>query len=159
MEEKINDKHTTKQRNCKMKRQKHEYLNNDEFADELQKWIDSSENIQDRIITDKLALMIRSIPENMIRKYQFNGYDQELKEDMIANAVLKCLKNLKNYNPARRNSAFNYFTLCTHCSFMTTLHKHYKQLNLKKELYELVEYYQFNELPDKPSNILHNFEG
>ena len=41
-----------------MKKQKHEYLNNDEFADELQKWIDSSENVEDRIITDKLALMI-----------------------------------------------------------------------------------------------------
>ena len=41
-----------------MKRQKNEYLNNDEFADELQKWIDSAENVEDRIITDKLALMI-----------------------------------------------------------------------------------------------------
>lgn len=41
-----------------MKRQRHEYLNNDEFADELQKWIDSAENVEDRIITDKLALMI-----------------------------------------------------------------------------------------------------
>ena len=41
-----------------MKIQKHEYLNNNEFADELQKWIDSAENIEDRIITDKLALMI-----------------------------------------------------------------------------------------------------
>ena len=82
-----------------MKRQKHEYLNNDEFADELQKWIESAENIEDRIITDKLALMIQSIPQNMIRKYQFSGYDQEFKDEMVSEAVLKCIKNLKNYNP------------------------------------------------------------
>lgn len=139
-----------------MKRQKHEYLNNDEFADELQKWIESAENIEDRIITDKLALMIQSIPQNMIKKYQFNGYDQELKSDMVADAVLKCIKNLKNYNPEKRKAAFNYFTLCTHCSFISSLQKYYKHKNMMRELYDLAKYY--SEVPDSPSNILHNFE-
>lgn len=75
---------------------------------------------------------------------------------MIADAVLKCLKNLKNYNPARRNSAFNYFTLCTHCSFISSLQKYYKHKNMMRELYDLAKYY--TEVPDSPSNILHNFE-
>lgn len=41
----INNKRTAKIEESKMEGQKHEYLNNDELADELQKWIDSSENV------------------------------------------------------------------------------------------------------------------
>ena len=37
---------------------KNTYLDNYELAAELQKWIDSSENVEDRVVTDKLAVML-----------------------------------------------------------------------------------------------------
>ena len=38
------------------------YLDKDEFAAEIAKWRDSAERVEDRVMHDKLALMILSIP-------------------------------------------------------------------------------------------------
>ena len=38
------------------------YLDKEEFAAEIAKWRESAENVEDRVMHDKLALMILSIP-------------------------------------------------------------------------------------------------
>ena len=38
------------------------YLDKDEFANEIAKWRDSAEKVEDRVVHDRLALMILSIP-------------------------------------------------------------------------------------------------
>lgn len=57
---------------------------------------------------------------------------------MIGDAVLKMIKNLKNYKPERSASAFNYFTRCAYCSFLANLGKHYKYINSKNRYYDEV---------------------
>ena len=75
------------------------YLDKAEFADEIAKWRDSAEKVEDRVMHDKLALMILSIPQHMLHSKCFSGYESHLKEDMVMSAYVKIVKNLKNYDP------------------------------------------------------------
>ena len=89
---------------------------------------------------DKLALMILSIPQHMLHSKCFSGYDYHLKEDMMMNAYVKIVKNLKNYNPEFGASAFKYFSRCTYFAFCETIMKYYKHKNMIEELTAAVKY-------------------
>ena len=114
------------------------YLDKEEFAAEIAKWRDSAEKVEDRVVHDKLALMVLSIPNHMLRSKCFCGYEHHLKEDMVMNAYLKIVKNLKNYNPAFGASAFKYFSRCCYFAFCETIMKYYKHKNMIEELTEAV---------------------
>ena len=83
---------------------------------------------------DRLALMVMSIPQHMLHSKCFSGYDYHLKEDMVMNAYVKIVKNLKNFNPAFGASAFKYFSRCTYFAFCETIMKYYKHKNMIEEL-------------------------
>ena len=55
------------------------YLDKAEFAAEIEKWKASAENVEDRRVHDRLALMIMSIPTHMVQSKCFRGYDHHLK--------------------------------------------------------------------------------
>ena len=50
------------------------YLDKDEFAAEIAKWRDSAAKVEDRVMHDRLALMILSIPQHMLHSKCFCGY-------------------------------------------------------------------------------------
>lgn len=118
--------------------ERNNYLDKDEFAAEIAKWRDSAEKVEDRVVHDKLALMILSIPQHMLHSKCFCGYDHHLKEDMVMDAYVKIVKNLKNFNPAFGASAFKYFSRCTYFAFCETIMKFYKHKNMIEELTEAV---------------------
>ena len=89
---------------------------------------------------DRLALMILSIPQHMLHSKCFSGYEHHLKEDMMMNAYVKIVKNLKNYNPEFGSSAFKYFSRCTYFAFCETIMKYYKHRNMIEELTAAVKY-------------------
>lgn len=116
------------------------YLDKDEFKDEIAKWRDSAEKVEDRVMHDKLALMILSIPQHMLHSKCFCGYEHHLKEDMMMNAYVKIVKNLKNYNPEFGASAFKYFSRCCYFAFCETIMKFYKHKNMLEELEAAVQH-------------------
>ena len=116
------------------------YLDKDEFKAEIAKWRQSAENVEDRLVHDRLALMILSIPQHLLHSKCFSGYDNYLKEDMMMNAYLKIVKNLKNYNPEFGSSAFKYFSRCCYFAFCETIMKYYKHKNMLEELTAAVQY-------------------
>lgn len=85
---------------------------------------------------DKLALMIISIPQHMLQSKCFCGYDYHLKEDMVMNAYVKIVKNLKNFNPEFGSSAFKYFSRCCYFAFCETIMTYYKHKNMIEQLTE-----------------------
>ena len=85
---------------------------------------------------DKLALMILSIPQHMLQSKCFCGYDYHLKEDMMMNAYVKIVKNLKNFNPEFGASAFKYFSRCCYFAFCETIMSYYKHKNMIEQLTE-----------------------
>lgn len=112
------------------------YLDKAEFAAEIAKWRDSAEKVEDRVMHDRLALMILSIPQHMLQSKCFCGYEHHLKEDMVMSAYLKIVKNLKNFNPELGASAFKYFSRCAYFAFCETIMSHYKHKNLIEKLTE-----------------------
>lgn len=112
------------------------YLDKAEFAAEIAKWRDSAEKVEDRRVHDRLALMILSIPNHMIHSKCFGGYDYHLKEDMVMNAYLKIVKNLKNFKPEIGASAFRYFSRCCYFAFCETIMSFYKHKNMIEALTE-----------------------
>ena len=109
-------------------------MDKDEFAAEIAKWRDSAERVEDRVVHDRLALMILSIPQHLLHSKCFCGYDHHLKEDMVMSAYLKIVKNLKNYNPVFGASAFKYFSRCAYFAFCEVIMKFYKHKNMIEEL-------------------------
>ena len=110
------------------------YLDKAEFAAEIAKWRESAEKVEDRVMHDKLALMILSIPQHMLHSKCFRGYDSHLKEDMVMNAYLKVVKNLKNFDPSFGASAFKYFSRCCYFAFCETIMSYYKHKNMIEQL-------------------------
>lgn len=60
-----------------------------------------------------------------------------MKEDMCSAALVKCLKNVKNFKP-EKGAAFSYFTRATEYAFWEVLNKHYKYLNAMRA--QAIEY-------------------
>ena len=112
------------------------YLDKQEFAAEIAKWRESAEKVEDRVMHDRLALMVLSIPQHMLRSKCFSGYDHHLKEDMVMSAYVKIVKNLKNFQPQLGSSAFKYFSRCCYFAFCETIMSYYKHKNMIEQLTE-----------------------
>lgn len=110
------------------------YATSEQIYAEWVKWRDSAERPEDRTIPERLGLIVREIAERMANSSKYGGYPRALLEDMTGDAVLKVFRNLKNMREERRGSFFNYVTLCVQCSFWTSLARHYRHVNLIRDL-------------------------
>lgn len=109
------------------------YCKNKDLTVELEKWRDSSDIPEERILSEELGRMILAIGEKMLNRSEFRNYSKELKEDMLGMFALKLIKGLKNYN-FKFNNPFAFFTTAAWNAFLTVIGKHYKQQNIKKDL-------------------------
>ena len=53
---------------------------------------------------------------------------------MCSAALLKCIKNIHNYKPERATACFNYYTRCAEHAFWDVLGKHYKHMNIVRQM-------------------------
>lgn len=109
------------------------YCTNKALMEELIKWRDSNEVPEERIISENLGKMILHIATKLTNHSKFRNYNYDLKQEMISYACFKCVQGLKNYNFAF-NNCFAYITQACWNAFVNILAKHYKQINLKKEI-------------------------
>ena len=109
------------------------YCTNKDLQAELIKWRDSAEKPEDRIISEELGKMMIMIADKLLNHSSFRNYPLEVKQDLRSLGILKLVKGLKNYN-FKFNNAFAYFTQALWNSYITGLTKHYKQINIKREL-------------------------
>lgn len=125
-----------KGRNKKTKRQDEEnfYITNDMLYTEWIKWKQSAVEIEDRFISDQFGIYIKQIATGITHTHSFVNYNDDIKDELISDAIYKVLKNLKNMKEDKKDSFFNYISRTCYCSFYATLNKHYKYVNLKKKL-------------------------
>lgn len=128
------------------------YCTNKELLAELVKWRDSNQAEEAKIIatakkanvepvidytrrhiSNELGLMILAIGNKLLNRSEFRNYTKEIKEDMMGLYEEKIIKGLKNYD-FKFTNPFAFFTQCAWNSFITVLSKHYKHINIKKEL-------------------------
>jgi DNA-directed RNA polymerase specialized sigma24 family protein len=88
---------------------------------------------QTGIVTDRLGGMLLSIANNYTTKGNFIGYTW--KNDMVGDAMLTCLKYLKNFNPERSSNAFAYITQIIKNSFRAYLKEQKKHAQIKDICY------------------------
>ena len=112
------------------------YCTNKELYAELVKWRDSAEKPEDRTISEELGKMMIAIGTKVLNRSEFRNYSKELKEDMASFGYFKIIRGLKNYDFRFQNSAFCFFTTAFFNAYLTILKKHYKHINIKRDLME-----------------------
>lgn len=135
------------------------YCSSAEMQAELIKWRDSNKEEEERILKEWEALprsvrdktpkpeidygkrhlseefgkMLIAIADKMLNRSEFRNYSKEIKEDAKGLFFLKAIKGLRNYN-FEFNNPFAYFSTCAWNAYISTISKHYKHQNIKKDI-------------------------
>ena len=96
-------------------------------------WAFNYDVVEERLISNQIGEMLLKIGKKLLNHSNFRNYSPELKEDMVMYGTDKIIRGLKNYNFKFCNP-FAWITQGYWNSFLTTIYKHYKQLNIKKDL-------------------------
>lgn len=84
--------------------------------------------------TAEVCQMFRDIAVNMLKGPRYRRYPENLKEDLASAALLKCVRNIRNYRPEYASGCFSYFTRCCEHAFWECLERHYRQMNIRRKL-------------------------
>jgi len=84
--------------------------------------------------SEELGKMLMTIAENFSSKGSFAGYTW--KKDMQSEAVLTCLKYVKNFDETRSTNAFAYITQICKNSFLTYIKDQNKHSDIKDICYK-----------------------
>ena len=111
------------------------YCKNKDLMAELIKWRDSAEKVEDRVISNELGQMLITLSEKILNHSNFRNYSKDLKADMQSFFYYKAIKGLKNYN-FEFNNPFAWFSMAAFNAYLTIISRHYKHLNIKRDLME-----------------------
>jgi len=75
---------------------------------------------------------------------------------MISDGIENCLQYLKNFNPAKSNNPFAYFTQIIYYAFIRRIQKEKKQSNIKYRMIEQANIDEFAVLPGDTNNDYKN---
>lgn len=109
------------------------FVEENELVQNFNAWLESGTTQEDRQVGDGLALNIWTIAKHLTEHHRFSRYNQNIKDDMVSDAYIKCVKNLKNIDTSK-GTIFNYLTRCCWTAFVVYLSNHYKDINKKKQL-------------------------
>jgi len=106
-------------------------------------------------IPDEIGQVILDIATGLASKYNFSNYP--FKEELIGDAVENCLRYIDNFDPAKSNNPFGYFTQITKFAF-------YRRIDSEKSVlytkYKILEQNSINDLSDVNNlYITHNEEN
>ena len=70
-------------------------------------------------ITNFIGECIMKIAQNLSRKYQFANYP--FRDDMVADAIVHCIKYIDSFDPAKSTNPFSYYTQTVYYSFLSCI--------------------------------------
>ena len=123
---------------AKRKRSEH-YVNNKEFLAALIKYRE-----------DKEIALAKGLPKPPIPRYigecflkianhlsfKPNFVNYMFKDDMICDGIENCVQYIHNFDPAKSQNPFAYFTQIIHYAFLRRIQKEKKQLEIKNKILE-----------------------
>lgn len=104
------------------------YVTNKDLLAELYKWRDSAKDPADRVISERLGLMMYTIAKKLTNHFKFRRYTPEMKQDMISFGCYKAIIGIKNYNFDFKNP-FAYLTQIFWNANVSVCVKYYKHKN------------------------------
>ena len=128
----------------KRKRSIH-YVNNKEFLAALilyKKDVAEAEELgkPKPRITNYLGECFLKIATHLSFKPNFVNYI--FKDDMISDGIENCVQYIHNFDPAKSNNPFAYFTQIIYYAFLRRIQKEKKQLEIKTKIIERTGYDQ-----------------
>lgn len=127
------------------------YINNKELQAEFVKyatkkaeWLAEGKGIPP--LTDKIGRAIMAIANRRVNSWNFAGYTQDWKEEMVGDAIEVCCKYAHNYDPFRFNNPFAYLTQSISNAMVFRIKKEKRQLYLKYKSFDAAGGFQaFND--------------
>lgn len=119
----------------KSKRVNH-YVNNKQMYAAMQEFITAhreaiSNSIDPPAVPKYIGECIYLICKNLAMKWQFSGYTQHWKEEMIGDAIENCLTAAGNFNPDKYTNPHAYFTMVAWHAFIRRIQKEKKETYVK----------------------------
>ena len=119
------------------KTKKEHYVNNKEFLEGMKAYKKrckeaSKAGKQKPPVDDYLGSCFLKIANHL--SYRPNFINYTFRDDMISDGIENCLQYLDNFNPAKSNNPFAYFTQIIYFAFVRRIQKEKKQVTIKQKL-------------------------
>jgi DNA-directed RNA polymerase specialized sigma subunit len=123
----------TKLKRTRLKKTDNNYINNADFTESVSVWLQANkdDNIK-RPMPTEVAESIMKLVNNFSNKRNFSGYTYL--DDMKSEALITCVKYAHNFDPAKSNNAFAYFTQIINNAFKMFLNKEKYQKSIKDKI-------------------------
>ena len=113
------------------------YVNNKEFLEAMKLYRKSvnkakREKRPKPPVTDYIGSCFLKIANHL--SYRPNFINYTFRDDMISDGIENCLQYLDNFNPAKSNNPFAYFTQIIYFAFIRRIQKEKKQVTIKQKL-------------------------
>ena len=123
----------------RMKKKTEYYVNNKEFLEAITIYRNSV--IKAREAEDPRPRVPNYIGECFLKiathlSYKPNFVNYMFREDMICDGIENCLQYIDNFDPAKSNNPFAYFTQIIYYAFLRRIQKEKKQMEIKNKILE-----------------------
>ena len=121
----------------KTKKRSEHYVNNADFLAAMKEYKKSvnkakREKRDKPPVTDYIGSCFLKIANHL--SYRPNFINYTFRDDMISDGIENCLQYLDNFNPAKSNNPFAYFTQIIYYAFIRRIQKEKKQVTIKHKL-------------------------
>lgn len=111
------------------------YVNNKELLQEIIDWkqrIKDNPNPEKVVrMSDKMGLAIMLISEGLSKRFNFSGYTQSWKQEMIDDGIEAAIKGLINFDETKYNNPHAYITQACFNAFIQRIKKERKEMAKK----------------------------
>ena len=119
------------------KKKSEHYVNNAEFLEAMKAYKKAvnkakKEKQEKPPVTDYIGSCFLKIANHL--SYRPNFINYTFRDDMISDGIENCLQYLDNFNPAKSNNPFAYFTQIIYFAFVRRIQKEKKQVTIKQKL-------------------------
>jgi len=135
------------------------YVDNKKFLQAMIEYKDKCDKAEKRNrktprVTNYIGECFLKIANHL--SYRPNFINYTFRDDMISDGIENCLQYLKNFNPAKSNNPFAYFTQIIYYAFIRRIQKEKKQTNIKYRMIEQGNIDEFSVLPGDTNNDYKN---
>ena len=143
----------------KTRKKSEHYVDNKVFLQAMIEYKDKCEKAENRKrkkppVTNYIGECFLKIANHL--SYRPNFINYTFRDDMISDGIENCLQYLKNFNPAKSNNPFAYFTQIIYYAFIRRIQKEKKQSNIKYRMIEQANIDEFAVLPGDTNNDYKN---
>lgn len=108
------------------------YIDQEELQEHFVEWLKADPDGQN--MPDEIGKAILLVTNNTIRRWNFSGYTQDWKEDMVDEAIWNCVKGCKGYQWWKYSNPHAYLTMVCFRSFTSIIKKRKREQERKFEM-------------------------